>query len=98
MSLAKTDPSSIPVREQAIGLTLSLRRLDLLEQVYLQSKKSSSSRGSTDLDEDLLRYVLSETTAGASGNERWGVEFREEVSVGSTSRLGHSLKIDMFLL
>jgi hypothetical protein len=67
--------------KQAIGLTLSLRRLDLLEKVYLQSKKAGSPGVASEPDEELLRYVLLETTAGASGNERWGVEFREDVSV-----------------
>lgn len=58
----------------SIGLTLSLRRLDLLEQVYLQSKSTNGQH-----DEDLLRYVLSELTSGSGGNESWGAEFREDL-------------------
>ena len=46
----------------------------------MQSKNPRSTEGGAEHDEDLLRYVLVETTAGASGNERWGPGFREEVS------------------
>lgn len=46
----------------------------------MQSKNPRPSQGGAEHDEDLLRYVLLETTAGASGNERWGAGFREEVS------------------
>ena len=80
-------------------MTLSLRRLDLLEQVYLQSRKTGSSGVASEPDEELLRYVLLETTAGASGNERWSVEFREDVS-SHTSPMPDSVLIigSMFLL
>ncbi|WWC92551.1 uncharacterized protein L201_007510 [Kwoniella dendrophila CBS 6074] len=70
----------------AMGLALSLRRLDLVEMIYLTSRatsqpstsaqgaKSQSSRPTH--DESLLKYVLSEVVSGATGNESWTEEFR----------------------
>jgi 26S proteasome regulatory subunit N2 len=73
--------------DQTIGLTLSLRRLDLLESVYLHSvnpnQEGTSTSVSSKHDEDLLRYVLAEVTGGASGNEGWSKEFRDEVGIGT---------------
>lgn len=65
----------------SVGLTLSLRRLDLLEQIYLSSKNPRSDRKEEEskFDDDLLRYVLIETTGGASGNEKWSRDFRVEL-------------------
>lgn len=56
------------------GLILSLRRLDLLEQTYLQSSNSEGQH-----DDDILRYVLLEITGGASGNESWTKEWRDQL-------------------
>jgi 26S proteasome regulatory subunit N2 len=73
---------------QAIGLALSLRRLDLIEMIFLSSRASQAST-STDIsknvahDESLLRYVLAEVVSGTSGNENWPPEFRERVSYGT---------------
>lgn len=66
-----------------MGLALSLRRLDLVEELYLSSQapsQGSSKSAGTEHDESLLRYVLSEIVSGASGNEAWSVEFRQRVS------------------
>ncbi|WWD07181.1 hypothetical protein V865_005278 [Kwoniella europaea PYCC6329] len=72
----------------AMGLALSLRRLDLVEMIYLTSRANSSSQPSTSTkpqssrpthDESLLRYVLSEVVSGATGNEGWSEEFRSNL-------------------
>ncbi|WWC64974.1 uncharacterized protein I303_107588 [Kwoniella dejecticola CBS 10117] len=69
----------------AMGLALSLRRLDLVEMIYLTSRASSQPSTSTQgssrptHDESLLRYVLSEVVSGASGNESWSGEFRHNL-------------------
>ncbi|WWD20908.1 hypothetical protein CI109_105386 [Kwoniella shandongensis] len=68
----------------AMGLALSLRRLDLVEMIYLtsrapaQSSTSAANAKSSRVthDEGLLRYVLAEVVSGASGNESWPTEFR----------------------
>lgn len=68
---------------QAIGLALSLRRLDLIEATFLASKapaSTSSSATGSEHDESLLRYVLSEAVSGSSGNENWPELFRTTVS------------------
>ncbi|WVR08800.1 hypothetical protein IAU60_005858 [Kwoniella sp. DSM 27419] len=73
----------------AMGLALSLRRLDLVEMIYLTSRapplastsaagaKSAGSRPAH--DEGLLRYVLAEVVSGASGNDSWTEEFRRSL-------------------
>ncbi|OCF35997.1 26S proteasome regulatory subunit N2 [Kwoniella heveanensis BCC8398] len=73
----------------AMGLALSLRRLDLVEMIYLTSRApphaSTSAAGAKSQgsrpqhDESLLRYVLSEVVSGASGNESWSEEFRSNL-------------------
>jgi len=69
---------------QAIGLALSLRRLDLLETFYIASRApsdpSSSEQSKQVLhDESMLRYVLNEAISGTSGNENWPIDFRADV-------------------
>ncbi|TYJ57313.1 hypothetical protein B9479_002046 [Cryptococcus floricola] len=65
----------------AMGLALSLRRLDLIEMIYVSSRSSSQSSSSKAErvvhDESLLKYVLAEVVSGASGNEAWTEEFRD---------------------
>lgn len=64
-----------------MGLALSLRRLDLVEMIFVSSRgppHPSSSKPAH--DESLLRYVLSEVVSGTSGNEAWGEEFLHNVS------------------
>ncbi|WVQ77147.1 hypothetical protein IAR50_006830 [Cryptococcus sp. DSM 104548] len=65
----------------AMGLALSLRRLDLIEMIYVSSRASSQSSSSKSErvvhDESLLKYVLAEVVSGASGNEAWTEEFRD---------------------
>ena len=61
---------------QAIGLALSLERIDLIETTFLQSRLASSSSSHVTHDEGLLRYVLNEAI---SGHESWPVQFRNEV-------------------
>jgi 26S proteasome regulatory subunit N2 len=56
----------------AIGLALALRRLDLIEMIYLSSRAlaSTSTTGKRPThDETLLRYVLSEVTGGSGGSD-----------------------------
>lgn len=67
---------------QAMGLALSLRRLDLIEMLYLSSRGPASSSKTTRPvhDESLLRYVLNEIVSGASGNDNLPAEFRQSVS------------------
>ncbi|AFR98402.2 26S proteasome regulatory subunit N2 [Cryptococcus neoformans C23] len=64
----------------AMGLALSLRRLDLIEMIYLSSRgpsQASSSKSERVVhDESLLRYVLAEVVSGTSGNEAWPEDFR----------------------
>ncbi|CAK9783205.1 26S proteasome regulatory complex, non-ATPase subcomplex, Rpn2/Psmd1 subunit [Cutaneotrichosporon oleaginosum] len=62
----------------AIGLALSLRRLDLIEAIY---QTSQSPSGSTALDETLLRYILAETVGGAGGSDAWPDAFRRDLLV-----------------
>jgi hypothetical protein len=54
------------------GLALSLRDFDALEEAVRDARK----RGNGD---DLVRYVLAETTGGANGNESMDVEFVNSV-------------------
>lgn len=66
-----------------MGLALSLRRLDLIEMLFLSSRApqqgtSKSTRPAH--DEGLLRYVLTEVISGASGSDTISPEFRNEVS------------------
>ncbi|KAK4689650.1 26S proteasome regulatory subunit N2, partial [Tremellales sp. Uapishka_1] len=69
----------------AIGLALSLRRLDLIEMLFVTSRvqpqASSSSKPSKGPlhDEALLRYILGEVVGGASGNDAWPVSFRSSL-------------------
>ncbi|WVQ86283.1 hypothetical protein IAT38_008451 [Cryptococcus sp. DSM 104549] len=66
----------------AMGLALSLRRLDLVEMIYVSSRapaSSSSKPAHVVHDESLLRYVLAEVVSGASGNDAWSEEFREQL-------------------
>ena len=65
-----------------MGLALSLRRLDLIEMLYLSSRGPASSSKTTRPvhDESLLRYVLNEIVSGASGNDNLPAEFRQSVS------------------
>lgn len=66
---------------QAIGLALSLRRLDDIEMIYVSSRAPGASSSSHVIhDESLLRYILSEVVSGASGNETSDAEFRRDVS------------------
>nr|ODN99779.1 26S proteasome regulatory subunit N2 [Cryptococcus depauperatus CBS 7855] len=64
----------------AMGLALSLQRLDLIEMIYLSSRaptQAISTRSERVVhDEGLLRYVLAEVVSGASGNEAWSEDFR----------------------
>jgi 26S proteasome regulatory subunit N2 len=75
-----------------MGLALSLRRLDLIEMIFLTSRASPQASSSTGPsknvahDEGLLRYVLAEVVSGTSGNENWPPEFRERVSINITHR------------
>lgn len=68
-----------------MGLALSLRRLDLIEMIYLSSRgpsQASSSKSERVVhDESLLRYVLAEVVSGTSGNEAWPEDFRANVSL-----------------
>lgn len=68
-----------------MGLALSLRRLDLIEMLYLSSRgpPSASANASTRPvhDESLLRYVLNEIVSGTSGNDNIPAEFRQNVSI-----------------
>ncbi|RXK39366.1 26S proteasome regulatory subunit N2 [Tremella mesenterica] len=57
----------------AIGLALSLRKLDAIESIFLASHTSPTE---SEHDEGLLRYVLSEAVSGSSGNDSWPEEFR----------------------
>lgn len=75
----------LDTNSQAIGLALSLRRLDLVETFYKASRAptdptSSTSSDTVQHDEGMLRYVLNEAISGTSGNENWPTEFRDEVS------------------
>lgn len=76
--VAEADP-------QAMGLALSLRRLDLIEMLYLSSRGPASSSKTTRPvhDESLLRYVLNEIVSGASGNDNLPAEFRQSVSAAA---------------
>ncbi|BEI82651.1 hypothetical protein CcaverHIS002_0305190 [Cutaneotrichosporon cavernicola] len=58
----------------AIGLALSLRRLNLIEAIYQNSRSSSGTH-----DENLLRYILAETVGGAGGSDAWPDSFRREL-------------------
>lgn len=80
-NLSNKELGSVAGSKLSLGLALSLRRLDLLEQVYLRSKNpnATSTGGEPEHNQDLLRYVLSETTGSASGNERWPPAYREEL-------------------
>lgn len=66
-------------------MALSLRRLDLIEMIYLSSRgpsQASSSKSERVVhDENLLRYVLAEVVSGTSGNEAWPEDFRANVSL-----------------
>ncbi|ORY27990.1 endopeptidase [Naematelia encephala] len=63
----------------AIGLALSLHRLDLIEMIFRSSTAPagpSSKTSGSEHDESLLRYILAEVVSGAGGNETWTHEFR----------------------
>ena len=74
-----------------MGLALSLRRLDLIEMIFLSSRAppsaSSSAPSRPTHDESLLRYVLNEVVSGASGNEVLPSEFRASVSLTPVDNL-----------
>ena len=66
-----------------MGLALSLRRLDLIEMIFLTSRSSSSAPSSSTRpshDESLLRYVLHEILSGYGGSQELPKEFVTEVS------------------
>ncbi|KAJ9113747.1 hypothetical protein QFC20_001772 [Naganishia adeliensis] len=63
MHAGSTEPGKLRA-----GLALSLRDFDALEEAVRDARK----RGNGD---DLVRYVLAETTGGANGNESMDVEF-----------------------
>ncbi|WOO82563.1 26S proteasome non-ATPase regulatory subunit 1 A [Vanrija pseudolonga] len=73
----------------AIGLALSLRRLNLIEAIYLQSTAPSEASSSKAVerksadgilhDEGLLRYILAETIGGAGGSDAWPDSFRRDL-------------------
>ncbi|KAL7420934.1 proteasome regulatory particle base subunit [Cryptotrichosporon argae] len=73
----------------AIGLALSIRRLNLIEAIYLDSRapdvpgsssrKSATSADGTLHDENLLRYILSEAVGGVGGTDAWPDEFRRDL-------------------
>lgn len=70
----------------AIGLALSLRRLNLIEAIYESSRapaessaSGSKSTSGTVHDESLLRYILAETIAGTAGSDSWPDSFRREL-------------------
>jgi 26S proteasome regulatory subunit N2 len=73
---------------QAMGLALSLRRLDLIEMIFLTSRapqQGTSKQTRPVHDEGLLRYVLNEVISGASGSDTITPEFRQDVSHKSLS-------------
>lgn len=68
----------------AIGLALALRRLDLIEMIYLSSRSGSNVAGTGKRpthDETLLRYVLVEITGGAGGNDGFSNHVRVDVRI-----------------
>jgi len=88
---------------QAIGLALSLRRLDLLETFYIASRAPSdpsSSESSKQVlhDESMLRYVLNEAISGTSGNENWPNNFRADVRFISPNRYNADNQLFKILL
>jgi hypothetical protein len=56
------------------GLALSLRDFDALEEAVRDARKKGTG-------DELLRYVLAETTGGASGNEGMDVGFMTSVGL-----------------
>lgn len=71
-----------------MGLALSLRRLDLIEMIFVSSRAASASQSDKPVhDESLLRYVLGEVVSGTSGNEGWGEDFLHSVRPPSPPRL-----------
>ena len=71
------------IDSQAMGLALSLRRLDLIEMLFLTSRapaQGTSKQTRPVHDESLLRYVLNEVISGASGSDTITPDFRAEVS------------------
>ena len=66
-----------------MGLALSLRRLDLIEMIFLSSRAPSSTSSSSAPqpahDESLLRYVLNEVVSGTSGNELLAAQWRSQL-------------------
>lgn len=72
VSQVQTAGSAEPGKLRA-GLALSLRDFDALEEAVRDARK----RGNGD---ELVRYVLSEVTGGASGNESMDVAFVDTVS------------------
>lgn len=80
----KGEIDTLLITLQAIGLALSLRRLDLIEMLFLSSRSpeqgtSKSTRPAH--DESLLRYVLGEVVSGSSGSDAMSPDFRQSVSV-----------------
>jgi hypothetical protein len=72
VSQVQTAGSAEPGKLRA-GLALSLRDFDALEEAVRDARK----RGNGD---ELVRYVLTEVTGGASGNESMDVAFVDTVS------------------
>lgn len=71
MNAGSTEPGKLRA-----GLALSLRDFDALEEAVRDARK----RGNGD---ELVRYVLAETTGGANGNDSMDVEFVNSVSSGA---------------
>lgn len=70
----------------AIGLALSLRRLNLIEDIYQASRapaessaSGSKSTSGTLHDESLLRYILAEAIGGTAGSDSWPDSFRHDL-------------------
>ena len=76
-----------------MGLALSLRRLDLIEMIFLSSRapqQGTSKQTRPVHDEGLLRYVLNEVISGASGSDTITPEFRKDVSAPLSPPPTHS--------
>jgi 26S proteasome regulatory subunit N2 len=73
-----------------MGLALSLRRLDLIEMIFITSRSPASKSlpdGGPERDESLLIYVLTEIIGGTSGNEAWGLGFVDNVRLANGRRM-----------